>query len=376
MLRVTLAELAAADIHLHPAEAVAIVAALCRRQARGELRGMPSCANIRLSRDGELTVEGPIPTGDAGSIARMAQLLSDILPGFGAAPQMRASGGVRLVIARALGTIDLPPYETVDEFAAALDRFAVPDLAASLRALVVVWDEKRQRPRVPRGPLTISDVRRARRATGLTLDDIANVAGVAASELRALEWGDLRAWPRTAAGRDRIARYARAAGLDEAVVLSIAWPLLDEVSPVVEAVAIEEALVPAGTQALAVVQPPLARPADFRVWLAWVIAAVAVVMLAISTIALARERATLRPPALPPALPQRAIHDAVLPLPVAPEVMPDTLSLQTSSAITPAVRGSAHADAPRPRETRANAKKPPAAKKSFLQKELFRIVFR
>src|SRR4051812_13360021 len=164
--RASLAELAAADVRLHPAEAVALVASLCRRQSAGELRGVPSPGIIRLTRDGDVVVEGPITTGE-GDVARMARLLSDMLPGFGAAAEVRPSGGLRLVIERALGTLDLPPYESVEEFRAALDRFAAPDLRASVRCLVRAWEEKRRIAEVGSAPLTISDVRRARRATGL-----------------------------------------------------------------------------------------------------------------------------------------------------------------------------------------------------------------
>jgi len=214
MMRASLVELAAADVQLHPAEAAALVSSLCRRSARGELRGTPSPGIIRLTSDGDVVIEGPTTTGDAG-VTRMAQLLADLLPPFDAPAEFRASGGLRLVVARALGTIDLPPYESLEDFSNALDRFAAPDLPASARSLFRTWEEKRRRSAASTAPLTISDVRRARRATGLTLDDISAVAEVPVTELRRLEWGDFRKWPRTADGRARIVRYARAAGLDE-----------------------------------------------------------------------------------------------------------------------------------------------------------------
>src|SRR4029077_16219375 len=225
--RASLAELASADIQLHPAETVALVAALCRRQALGELRGMPSPGIIRLTRDGDVVVEGPVTTGD-GVVQRMAALVSDLLPGFDAPPELRASGGLRLVIARALGTLDLPAYDSIGDFADALDRFAAPDLRASVRCLFRSWEERRAAVEPAPGPLTISDVRRARRATGLTLEEIATTAHVPAPQLRELEWGYFRHWPRNEEGRDRIARYARAAGLDEVVVFAIAWPMVEE----------------------------------------------------------------------------------------------------------------------------------------------------
>ena len=121
--RVSLAELAAADIRLRPAEAVAIVAAICRQHTAGTLRGIPSPGVIRLTRDGDVVAEGPITTAQ-DEVARAALLLTDLLSGFDALPEYRASGALRLAIARALGTMDLPPYASLDEFCAALTRFA------------------------------------------------------------------------------------------------------------------------------------------------------------------------------------------------------------------------------------------------------------
>ena len=50
--RVSLAELAAADIPLRPDEAVAIIAEICRQYASGRLPGIPSAGVIRLTSDG------------------------------------------------------------------------------------------------------------------------------------------------------------------------------------------------------------------------------------------------------------------------------------------------------------------------------------
>jgi Tol biopolymer transport system component len=80
----------------------------------------------------------------------------------------------------------------------------------------------------PEPALTISDVRRARRATGLTLAQISERSRIPVSLLRELEWGYLRNWPPGHYGRTQLIRYARAAGLDEQVVVSTAWPMFDE----------------------------------------------------------------------------------------------------------------------------------------------------
>ena len=193
--RVSLAELATAGIQLRSDEAVAIVVEVCRQYSSGRLQGLPSPGIIRLTRDGEIVVLGPTTTGDAG-VAGAAHLLNDLLPDFDAPADYRAGGGLRLVIARALRTLDLPPYATLDDFRAALARFAVPDLAARARRLYGRWEQARVARLPPASPpeLTISDIRRARRATGLSLDDLSAVADVPAARLRELEWGYLRNW--------------------------------------------------------------------------------------------------------------------------------------------------------------------------------------
>ena len=67
-------------------------------------------------------------------------------------------------------------------------------------------------PPASRPELTISDIRRARRATGLSLDDLSAVADVPAARLRELEWGYLRNWRADEEARAHVVRYARAAG--------------------------------------------------------------------------------------------------------------------------------------------------------------------
>lgn len=256
---VSLADLAAAGIRLRPFEAVTIVRELARQVARDLAPGVPSAHVIRLAPSGAVFIEGPVAAGGR-SVARAAQLLETLLPGFDAPPEFRAPGALRLVIARALGTVDLPPYPTLDAFAEALMRFGAPDVAAVVRQLVSSWaesvaaeqpalvsaderpavlteDELSRTERVLESfapavaqvlpELTISDVRRARRATGLTLAQISERSRIPVALLRELEWGYLRHWPSGHYGRTQLIRYARAAGLDDQVVVNAVWPLLD-----------------------------------------------------------------------------------------------------------------------------------------------------
>jgi Tol biopolymer transport system component len=263
---VSLADLAAAGVRLRPLEVVTIVRELAQQVARGDAPGMPSAHVIRLSPSGAVFVEGPVAAGGR-PVARAAQLLDTLLPGFDAPPEFRAPGALRLVVARALGTLDLPPYTTLDVFADALARFAAPEPGPVVRQLVASWAEcvVAEQPRdavdgdVDRdgsqtegvlesfaaaiavseagNDLTVSDVRRARRATGLTLTQVGERSRIPVTLLRELEWGYLRNWPSGHYGRTQLVRYARAAGLDEEVVVRTVWPLLEEETFAIEAAA-------------------------------------------------------------------------------------------------------------------------------------------
>jgi Helix-turn-helix domain/WD40-like Beta Propeller Repeat len=242
--RVSLAELAASGVRLRAADAVAIVSEICRQRDGGALRGIPSAHIVRLTAQGAVVVEGPVNT-DRPPVAAAAALLDELLENFDAPAEYRAPGALRLAVARALGTLDLPPYGSLDEFCDAIRRFSAPSLERVVRDLFAAFvaapspvprEHAEPAPHsapVPielpaREALTISDVRRARRATGLSLDEISARAHVPTALLRELEWGYLRNWPEGLYGRSQMVRYARAAGLDESVVISVAWPLLEE----------------------------------------------------------------------------------------------------------------------------------------------------
>ena len=135
-------------------------------------------------------------------------------------------GGLKLVVARALGTLDLPPYGSLEAFVESLDRFAATDPAAAIAGLVVSFAEaaavrppqpdaqappvvaaqvqpfvaaraSEPRPHQPRGEsLTISDIRRARRATGVPLVKVAERSRIPLGLLRQLEWGYFFNWPK------------------------------------------------------------------------------------------------------------------------------------------------------------------------------------
>jgi hypothetical protein len=407
--RVSLAELAAADIRLRPGEAVTLVCAICAQHLSGGLPGIPSPGVIRLTRDGDVFVEGPITTAQDVTV-RAALLLSDLLPATDALPEYRASGALRLVIARALGSIDLPPYSSLDEFQAALSRFATDDVREVACALFAAWESTRTTrafKAAPRTDLTISDVRRARRATGLSLGYLASVAEVPPTRLRDLEWGYMRDWPPTAEARTQVIRYARAAGLDESIVLSIAWPMILESSSTHSAATSSSvALVPAAPRAIAVVQQvPVPAPPQRHPWRPVLVAAAATLAL-LSAFAFewrsspAAPRAgdgvqvSLSGPGIVPALDGPGSGPPDVPGPdvtgtgggVSPR---RELPVAARAAVIPAVdsRPSAapevRAAAPPVKAKRRRAPLPPREtapeqpkKRSFFERELFRIVIR
>jgi hypothetical protein len=270
---VSLADLSAAGVRVRPAEAVTLVRELAVLVTRDGLPGVPSARVVHLAREGRLLVEGPVAAEGRG-VLRAAHLLDTMLPGFDAPSEFRVPGALRLVIARALGTLDLPPYPSLHEFVDALTRFSLPDTASVVSSLYAAWatalaegdSEVTATPEVARpypagvdtvfpgappiasglptappreseshlgrhagiGVITVSDIRRARRATGLTLGEIARRSRIPVWLLRELESGDFRNWPASQFGRMQLTRYARAAGLDERLVVATLWPMIED----------------------------------------------------------------------------------------------------------------------------------------------------
>jgi cytoskeletal protein RodZ len=252
---VSLADLSSAGIRLRPYQAVTLVREIALLVARGGAPGVPSAHVIRLAPSGAIGIEGPVAAGGP-DVARAAQLLDTLLPGFDAAGEFKVPGALRLIVARAAGTLDLPPYQSLDEFATALTRFAHADAAAVVRELVgsvapAQPESAAEGGPVPEAPparsvevgrpaetrgasalsgdteLSVSDIRRARRATGLTLAQVSERSRIPVSLLRQLEWGYLSHWPGGHYGRTQLVRYARAAGLDEQVVVRTLWSMLE-----------------------------------------------------------------------------------------------------------------------------------------------------
>lgn len=108
---------------------------------------------------------------------------------------------------------------------------AVPVVAAQVQQFVAARASEPLMHRPRAESLTISDIRRARRATGVPLIKVAERSRIPLGLLRQLEWGYFFNWPRGRYGRSQLVRYARAAGLDEELVLSTVTPLIDQAVP-------------------------------------------------------------------------------------------------------------------------------------------------
>jgi Helix-turn-helix domain/WD40-like Beta Propeller Repeat len=251
-VRVSLADLASAGIRPRTAEAVAIIRDVALQVVRGELPGVPSAHVIRFTDVGDVIVEGPV-SADGPDVSRAAHLLDTMLGGIDAEP-CRYPSALRVIIAGALGPYDLSPYTSLSAFANALTRFAAANLPSVVRELCAAWSASieagtitaaESKPDVSHSlagltnqesadearddeALTISDIRRARRETSLTLAEVSERSRVPAWLLRELEWGYFRNWPAGLYGRTQLVRYARASGLDERLVVRTVWPMVED----------------------------------------------------------------------------------------------------------------------------------------------------
>jgi helix-turn-helix protein/WD40 repeat protein len=250
---VSVADLAAAGVRIRPSDAVTIVRLLALQAIRGELPGVPSAHVIRLCASGAVAIEGPVAAAGGRPVQRAAQLLAALLP----QSRKAAADAMPLdrIIAGALDAGYASLYPSLQEFADALAPFGAQDPEEAIRALVAIWKEVA----VPRATddgqtgeggevpaeneldandglaagvsgnrPSISDMRRARRATGLSLQEVSKRSRIPVSLLRQLEWGYLVNWPVGLYARTQLVRYARAAGLDRQFVLHAVWPLIYE----------------------------------------------------------------------------------------------------------------------------------------------------
>jgi hypothetical protein len=184
---------------------------------------------------------------------------------------------------------------------------------------------------------------------------------VPAVRLRDLEWGDVRAWPADADGRAQVVRYARAAGLDEQLVLSIAWPMIEEASSGANVVSTPvTALVPSGPQHLAPAAPPAPPGTPWASRQGWATAAAALVLALLTMFGLTWMSATATRAARPEPVPVATAD----PRPAAAHVVTTSQPERTRRAARPAM------------QRKGPAKRPQERRPSIFHKELFRIEIR
>ena len=145
---------------LQPHEAVAIIQQLITRvegiDVEPTRQGPPSLGDVRLGGDGSIV-------GGAGaarpSILDMAKLFEAMLPRGG---RTHVPGALRYTVARALGEVDAPRFNSIADFSAALKRHEQGDRDTVLRELysrtlsepgprAADWSRRLQRPALASG---------------------------------------------------------------------------------------------------------------------------------------------------------------------------------------------------------------------------------
>lgn len=152
MLRISISDLITTGVHVSPAEGVALTLAVADALADSGIRAMPPDEHVLLSSNGHVVLENvSVPTenaidetGKAHGAADLAAMLHRLLQLDGDPAnddRRRVPGALIVLLARALGRIDLEPLELSD-FLAALARFGTPE-ATTIAA--IFWRAARHR---------------------------------------------------------------------------------------------------------------------------------------------------------------------------------------------------------------------------------------
>ena len=122
MFTVSLALLLKRDLRLEPHEAVAIA------QAVAAQHGVPVVDNVQLRSDGVVTC---IAHAVMPSVRELAEFLHRMLP-----PGARVPAPLQYAVARGLGEVDAPAFESVEALSTVLERFEVGDRAEVIRGVL------------------------------------------------------------------------------------------------------------------------------------------------------------------------------------------------------------------------------------------------
>jgi hypothetical protein len=205
------------------AEAMAVAKLLSTevgRDARaGEAVRLPSIGDVRLEASGHVTWSHgrDIEPDQAGR--GLARLLAALVAEAERCGD-RVPAPLAFALARAIDDHALVPLESLHDLDLVLDRLAPADPLPVTAAFA-----ERAGSRVAAMPVerieTVTDLRRARRARGLSLPAIGAETGIPLTLLRELEWGVFDNWPHGPQTEASLRAYARAAGLPSDAVLDV-----------------------------------------------------------------------------------------------------------------------------------------------------------
>jgi hypothetical protein len=229
--RVRLSEIVA-KLDIHPTQTAAIVAQVAARIDRWLVARRPSrlivptVDDLAIERGGRLWWRrGQCVAPEQGARA-LGGLLAALLA---RAPQGSAPPGLLYVVSRSTDLRHLAPLTRMDEFATAVLRHAPDAPFQAVDALMATFVASTAGMARLDEHASIADVRRWRRAGGVSLQTIAADTGIPASLLRELEWGVYANWAVPHADGS-ISAYAERAGLDAAAVIRIVGREQSEVS--------------------------------------------------------------------------------------------------------------------------------------------------
>lgn len=128
---ISIAELKRSGVTLAPHEGVAVIQCLIHGRSTTAATppfGPPSPENVEIGSDGTVICRA---CEISPAVAELAILLQTLLP-----PGAPLPGGLRYAVARALHEVDVPPFDSVEEFSAALERYERGERAAVVRRLL------------------------------------------------------------------------------------------------------------------------------------------------------------------------------------------------------------------------------------------------
>jgi hypothetical protein len=210
-------------VEIQPAQSAAIVAQVAARldrwmaARRPDKLVVPSLEDLAIERGGRIWWRRGACVPADRTVRALGALLGALLA---RAPQGSAPAGLLYLASRSTDPRHLAPLTQRDEFLAAVLRHAPEEPLHAVDALLARYFAVAAGLTRLTDRASIADVRRWRRAGGMSLRTIATDTGIPVSLLRELEWGVYANWPVPHA-HGSIAAYAERAGLDADAVLAI-----------------------------------------------------------------------------------------------------------------------------------------------------------